>query len=53
MESKKNPQFLIEEGDTTITVFAIYKGNQCDLWLGTHDRVAHKFTGKPVEKFKL
>jgi len=46
-------QFSIKEGDTTITVFAIYKDNHGDLWLGTHNGGAYKFNGETFEKFKL
>jgi hypothetical protein len=35
-----------------ITLFSIYKDNNGELWLGTHENGAYKFNGNTFEKFK-
>jgi ligand-binding sensor domain-containing protein len=41
----------LNSGD--ITIFSIYKDNNGDLWLGTHENGAFKFNGQSFEQFKL
>lgn len=41
-------QYLLSHryGAKEITLFAVYKDNRGDLWLGTHEAGAYKFDGK-------
>lgn len=50
---EKITNYLIKEGDKTITLFSIYKDNQGVLWLGTHESGVYKFNGKTFERFRM
>jgi hypothetical protein len=51
-DGEKVTHYPVKDGAKAITVFAIYKDNRGDLWLGTHEAGAYKFNGKSFEKFK-
>ena len=43
--------YPIKTGDTSVTLFSIYKDRQDVLWLGTHNFGVFKFNGEVFEKF--
>lgn len=43
--------YAVQAHSKDITLFSIYKDNNCDLWLGTHENGAYKFNGASFEKF--
>ena len=51
-DEKQKIYYPIKEDATAIEVFAVYKDNRGDLWLGTHNGGAYKFKGKTFEKFR-
>ncbi len=46
-------QYVIKEGNQTITTYSIYLDNNDELWLGTHENGVYKFNGTHFEKFTL
>lgn len=44
--------YPVKDGNTTVTLFSIYKDHQDVLWLGTHVAGAYKFNGNSFEKFR-
>ena len=50
-DGKKITQYPVLDGGGPVTLFSIYKDNQGDLWLGSHEAGAYKFDGKSFEKF--
>ncbi len=51
-DRQQKVHYPIKEGSTAIEVFAVYKDNRDDLWLGTHNGGAYKFNGTTFEKFR-
>lgn len=51
-DGKKITHYIVQDNSKDITLFSIYKDNNGDLWLGTHENGAYKFNGKTFEKFK-
>jgi ligand-binding sensor domain-containing protein len=50
-DDKRLTNYPVKYNGKDITVFSIYKDNNGDLWLGTHETGAYKFNGKTFEKF--
>jgi ligand-binding sensor domain-containing protein len=51
-DGMKITHYAVQDNSKDITLFSIYKDNNGDLWLGTHENGAYKFNGKTFEKFK-
>ncbi len=51
-DGDRKVRYPIQEGATTIDVFAVYKDNGGTLWLGTNNGGAYRFNGKSFEKFR-
>lgn len=49
----KITQYTVQDNSKDIPLFSIYKDNNGDLWLGTHENGAFKFNGQTFEKFTL
>ncbi|WP_411896098.1 two-component regulator propeller domain-containing protein [Winogradskyella sp. A2] len=45
--------YPINDGDTEVLLFSIYKDKQGTLWLGTHNAGVYKYNGESFEKFEL
>ena len=43
--------YPVTDNGRTITLFKIFKDNNGDLWLGTHENGTFKFNGKSFERF--
>ena len=48
----KKKNYPIKDGDATVDVFAVYKDNRGDIWLGTNNGGAYKFNGTAFEKWR-
>jgi ligand-binding sensor domain-containing protein len=51
-DGKQKTNYPIKDGEATLNVFAVYKDNRADIWLGTNNGGAYKFNGKAFEKWK-
>ena len=51
-DGTKVSHYPVQHNSKDITLFSIYKDNNGDLWLGTHENGAFKFNGTTFEKFK-
>ncbi|VTR94152.1 Uncharacterized protein OS=Flavobacteria bacterium BAL38 GN=FBBAL38_10257 PE=4 SV=1 [Gemmata massiliana] len=50
-DGEKATRYPVKDGEKETTLFAVYKDNRGDLWLGTHEAGAYKFNGKAFEKW--
>lgn len=51
-EAGRKVHYPMKDGDTTISVFSIYKDHHGVLWLGSHNGGAFRFDGKTFEPFR-
>jgi ligand-binding sensor domain-containing protein len=51
-DGKQKTNYPIKDGDATVDVFAVYKDNRGDIWLGTNNGGAYRFIGKTFEKWR-
>ncbi|WP_189319469.1 ligand-binding sensor domain-containing protein [Leeuwenhoekiella nanhaiensis] len=50
-DGAKITHYAVQENSKQIAIFSIYKDNEGDLWLGTHENGAYRFNGTAFEKF--